>query len=150
MAFKISFPGIDTYREQLEGLLRHVPKLVNMSLYDGANVLANAVQEEINGLKELTPEARQGLHEGLGVAHFWHDGEATVTKIGFEGYNSKKTKRWPKGQPNAMIARSLIRGTSWQRANRFTQRAAKKARQRCVEAMKDRFDLELQKITNNQ
>lgn len=150
MAFKISFPGIDEYRAQLDGILKHVPKLVNMALYDGTNVLATEVQKEIDGLTELTPEARAGLHEGLGVARFWHEGEATVTKIGFEGYNKKRTKRWPKGQPNAMIARSLIRGTSWQRANRFTQRAAKKARQRCIEAMRNRFDTELQKITNSE
>lgn len=147
MAFKISFPGLSEYEKQLNQILAHVDGIVNMSLYDGAAVLANEVQEEIKGLKELTPEARQGLHDGLGVAHFWHEGEATVTKIGFEGYNSKKTKRWPKGQPNAMIARSLIRGTSWQRANRFTQRAAKSARQKCVEAMRKRFDTEIQKYT---
>lgn len=150
MAFKISFPGIDEYRKELDGILKHAPKMINASLYEGAKILANEVQEEINGLKELTPEARAGLHEGLGVARFWHEGDGTVTKIGFEGYNTKRTKRWPKGQPNAMIARSLIRGTSWQRANRFTNRAAKRARQKCVEAMKDRFDAELQKITNNQ
>lgn len=147
MAFKISFQGLDEYQKQLDEIREHVPKLVNMSLYDGTAILANAVQEEINGLKELTPEARQGLHEGLGVAHFWHEGDAVVTKIGFEGYNKKKTKRWPKGQPNAMIARSLIRGTSWQQANRFTRRAATKVRQKCVDAMKNRFDKELQKIT---
>lgn len=147
MAFKIEFQGLEEYQKQLDEIREHVPKVVNASLYDGAAVLANAVQEEINGLKELTPEARNGLHEGLGVAHFWHEGDTVVTKIGWEGYNSKKTKRWPKGQPNAMIARSLIRGTSWQTANRFTQRAAKRVRQKCVDAMKNRFDKELQKYS---
>lgn len=144
---KIMFDGLEAYEKELSGILQHVPAMVNASLYDGAAVLANAVQAEIRGLTELTPEARQGLHDGLGVAHFWRENGQTVTKIGFEGYNSKRTKRWPNGQPNAMIARSLIRGTSWQRANRFTNRAARKARQKCVEAMSKRFDEMLQQYT---
>lgn len=145
----ITFGGLAEYEKELQTILRDVPKLVNASLYDGAAVLADAVQNEIAGLTELTPEARQGLHNGLGIARFWSEKGSTVTKIGFTGYNQKKTKRWPSGQPNAMIARSLIRGTSWMRANRFTNRAAKKARERCIGAMQTRFDIELQKITNN-
>lgn len=144
----ITFQGLEEYHAELQQILQHVPKLVNASLYDGAGVLADAVQNEIAGLTELSPIQRQGLHDGLGVAHFWNEKGATVTKIGFVGYNQKKTKRWPSGQPNAMIARSLIRGTSWMRANRFTNRAAKKAREKCIGAMQTRFDVELTKITN--
>ena len=146
----VTFPGVEQYERQLEQIGRQAPRILGRALYDGAGILADAVQEEIQGLDRLDPRQREGLQKGLGIAQFWERNGVLTTKIGFEGYNSKKTKRWPNGQPNAMIARSLIRGTSWQRANRFTQRAAKRARQRCVEAMKDRFDLELQKITNNQ
>lgn len=144
----ITFGGLDEYHKELEQILRHVPKLINASLYDGAGVLAEAVQNEIVGLTELSTVQRQGLHDGLGIAHFWNEKGATVTKIGFVGYNQKQTKRWPKGQPNAMIARSLIRGTSWMRANRFTNRAAKKAREKCIGVMQTRFDVELKRITD--
>ena len=143
----ITFKGLDEYRKELEQILDRVPKMVNASLYDGADVLADAVQSEISGLNELDAVQKKGLHDGLGVAHFWTKGCTTMTKIGFDGYNARKTKRWPKGQPNAMIARSLIRGTSWLRANRFTARAAKKARQKCIAAIQARFDEELEKIT---
>lgn len=141
----ITFGGLDEYRAELEKIYAEVPKMVNASLYDGAAVLAEAVQSEIAGLSELEEIQRRGLHDGLGVAHFWQEKGDTVTKIGFTGYNQKRTKRWPSGQPNAMIARSLIRGTSWMRANRFTARAAKKASERCIGAMQTRFDIELQK-----
>lgn len=144
---KITFSGLDQYAEQLQGILQHLPKMVNAALYDGAKVLADATQAEINGLTELTPEARDGLRKGLGVAHFWTANGTTMTKIGFEGYNSKRTARWPNGQPNAMIARSLIRGTSWMKANRFTARAAKKARMRSIEAMQARLDKDMQNYT---
>ena len=144
---KITFSGLDAYAEELSKIREKLPKLVDAALYEGAKVVADATQKEIEGLSELTPEARQGLKEGLGVAHFWREGGATVTKIGFEGYNSKRTKRWPRGQPNAMIARSLIRGTSWMRANRFTARAAKKARIQSIEAMQQRLDKDIKKLT---
>ena len=144
---KITFSGLDLYAEELNKIADRLPKMIDAALYEGAKVVADQTQKEIEGLTELTPEARQGLHDGLGVAHFWRDGGATVTKIGFEGYNKKRTKRWPNGQPNAMIARSLIRGTSCMRANRFTARAAKKARERSIEAMQQRLDQDLKKYT---
>ena len=144
---KITFDGLDLYAEEINKLGNKLPKLIDAALYEGAKVVADQTQKEIDELSELTPEAREGLHKGLGVAHFWRDSGATVTKIGFEGYNSKRTKRWPNGQPNAMIARSLIRGTSWLRANRFTARAAKKARERAVEAMQERLDQDIKKLT---
>jgi hypothetical protein len=149
MGFTISFDGMDEYRDQLEGIEREIPKLVNSTLYEGAAILADAVQQEIDGLRQIPPEARQGLHDGLGVARFWRENGSTVTKIGWEGYNKKRTKRWPKGQPNAMIARSVQRGTSWMRADRFATRAAKKARQKCLGVMETHFDVELQKLTKN-
>ena len=145
MMATITFDGLDEYREQMEEILRQVPKMVSASLYEGAGVLADAVQQEIVGLKELEPSQRRGLQNGLGVARFWQENGATVTKIGFDGYNTRRTKRWPNGQPNALIARSLIRGTSWRMPNRFTNRAAKNARQKCVGVMRTRFDIELQK-----
>ena len=109
--------------------------------------VADAVAEEIGGLTELNAIQRRDLRRGMGIAGFWSEKGSTMTKIGFEGYNSIRTRRWPNGQPNAMIARSLIRGTSWMKANRFTARAAKKARERCIQAMQDRMDRELAALT---
>lgn len=142
-----TFEGLDIYSEELARLGKNVPKMMNAALYDGAKILADAVQNEIDKLTELEPIQRQGLHDGLGVAHFWRENSATVTKIGFAGYNRKITKRWPRGQPNAMIARTTVRGTSWMRPNRFTNRAAKDARKKCIEAMASRFDSEVAKYT---
>ena len=144
---KFTFEGLDIYAEDLAKLGRDLPKLMNSSLYDGAAVLADEVKKEIDNLRELEPIQRQGLHDGMGVAKFWNENSQTVTKIGFDGYNKKITKRWPKGQPNAMIARSVIRGTSWMRPNRFTNRAAKNVRRKCIEVMATRFDSECAKYT---
>lgn len=143
----ISFPGMEAYLKSFDKIASEVPRIESQALFDGAGLLADAVAEEIGALKELNPIQITGLLHGMGIAGFWNENGATVTKIGFEGYNRIKTRRWPNGQPNAMIARSLIRGTSWMRANRFTARAAKKAREACIQAMQERIDRELDALT---
>jgi hypothetical protein len=143
----ITFPGIEQYEKQLEQIGRQAPRILGRALYDGAGILADAVQEEIKGLDRLDPKQREGLSKGLGIASFWEENGNLQTKIGFEGYNRWKTKRWPRGQPNAMIARATIRGTSWMMPNRFTDRAARKARERCIKAMQTRMDRELADLT---
>lgn len=142
MAFKIEFPNLALYMAKLGKLnAKKTDFVIKRSLYEGAKVLAEETQKEISGLKkELNALQRQGLHEGLGIAHMWKDGGMTVTKIGFEGYNGIRTKRWPKGQPNAMVARSIQRGTSWMMPNRFASRAARKAKARAIKAMQMEID----------
>lgn len=141
---KIEFPGLEEYRQQLALLGREAPQIVNRALYDGAKILADTVQREIDTLP-LDRRQIQGLHDGLGIARFWERDGRVETKIGWEGYNKWRTKRWPLGQPNALIARAQIRGTSWIHPNKFTNRAAKKAREACIKAMQARLERELQK-----
>lgn len=143
----ITFEGLDAYMKQMEGLGRDFPKVVNAALFEGAKVVADAVRGEIDGLKDshrhVTDAEIQGLKEGLGVAHFWNENGKTLTKIGFDGYNSYRTKKFPKGHPNVLVARSIIRGTSWVRPDRFVDRAAKKSRQEAIAAIQERLDAEL-------
>lgn len=143
----ISFPGMEAYLKSFDKIAAEVPRIEATALYDGAGLLADAVAQEIDGLTELNQIQRRDLRKGMGIAGFWSENGDTVTKIGFEGYNSIRTRRWPNGQPNAMIARSLIRGTSWMRANRFTARAAKKAREACIKTMQERVDREFAALT---
>lgn len=141
----IKWEGLEEFAEKLKALSKEEKKICNMSLYEGAAELADALNEEISGLKELNAVQRLGLHQGMGIAKFWEERGNTVTRVGFEGYNDIKTKRWPKGQPNVMIARSLIRGTSRLSANRFTRRAVKKARGPAIQAMRNKFFEEMEK-----
>lgn len=144
----ITFEGLEAYMKQLDGLGRDFPKVVNAALYEGAKVVADAVRAEIDGLKDshrhVTDAEIQGLRAGLGVAHFWNEKGKTMTKIGFEGYNSYRTKKFPKGHPNVLVARSIIRGTSWIAPDRFMTRAVKKSREEALAAIQRRLEAELQ------
>ena len=67
-------------------------------------------------------------------------------KIGFDGYNRVKTKTWPQGQPNLMVARAIESGTSWMQKQPFMRRAEASAKGPCEQAMAETVDKEIQKI----
>lgn len=137
--------------------------LLGNVVYDGAKVVADIVKEEIGGLpvdnrrgSQDDPASgpnqyqKKGLEKSFGIAPIRNDNGFVNVKLGFDGYNGLKTKRWPQGQPNQMIARSVERGTSWMKANPFMKRALKKARKQAQEAMASRLQSEIQKIMNKE
>lgn len=144
---KITFPALDQYQDMMDEIAHCVEPMCRAGVYEGARVVTDAIDAEISGLNELNSIQRYGLHRGLGIARMWNESTGPVTKPGFEGYNDLRTKRWPKGQPNAMIARSVNRGTSWMPANRFVNRAVKKAKEAAIKAMSDRVDEYITTVT---
>lgn len=137
--------------------------LLGNVVYDGAKVVADTVKAEIRGLPvdnrrgtQSDPSngpsqyQKKGLEDSFGIAPIRNDNGFVNVKLGFDGYNGLKTKRWPSGQPNQMIARSVERGTSWMKANPFMKRALRKARKQAQEAMASRLQSEIQKIMNKE
>lgn len=168
MSKSISFPGLKDYMDQIQSLDKNLLKLCEEITYDGAKVVADACKSEINGLPttsekqvlaawkkfqktgnaqpiSLTPEQKEGLVDSMGLAKMRNDKGFINTKLGFDGYNNVVTKRWPKGQPNAMLARSVNSGSSAFRKNPFMQRVERQSRSRAVKAMNERCDRELKK-----
>ena len=88
-----------------------------------------------------------GLEQGLGIASMQDDGTGYLhVKIGFDGYNEILSRRWPNGQPNQMVARSIESGTSWMQKNPFVRRAVTATRKRAIEYMKRSVDEGIEKI----
>ena len=65
------------------------------------------------------------------------------TKIGFDGYNATKTKKYPNGQPNALIARSIESGTSKHQKTPFVRPAISKAKAKAEAAMAASVDKDI-------
>jgi len=151
---KIELQGFDKYIRQLEALQRDSTKLCKAVVYPGAAILAEKIRAETEALptisdaeaignfrageenKALSVSQKIGLVESLGISGIKKDRNGMVqTSVGFTGYNSIKSKRWPNGQPNAMVARSLEKGTSFLKRDRFVERAVKAAREEAIAAM---------------
>lgn len=152
---KIEFTGIDAYMQQLSTLGKSSQGLCKRALYDGAAVLADAVRAEIEALpvtdvneepQGILEYERDGLLEGLGIAKMKEDDGRVSTGVDFDGYNRLKSKAYPNGHPNSMVARAINSGTSARRKNPFMQRAIKKAREKAQQAMAARMDADINEI----
>ena len=85
--------------------------------------------------------------QSFGISSMQDDGTGYLhVKIGFDGYNDIVTQRWPKGQPNQMVARAVESGTPWMQKNDFVRRAVASSRKRAIEYMKKTVDKSIQKI----
>ncbi len=157
---KIRAKGSEKYLTKLELLNKNTDGICKHAVYEGAKVAADAIDEAIDDitihslppdtkyyylsnydkdqgimLDGLTEEQANGLHDGLGVAAMQKEDGSWNTKIGFDGYNSVKTKTYPKGQPNALIARSVESGSSIRNKTPFIAPAVRKIRKKAEKAM---------------
>lgn len=155
-----SFRGLDQYMSQLSNLAKETDHIVHSALYQGAKVVADAVKRQIDNIPEykkakrktipavgLTRKQKDGLKDGLGVAHHWDETSGSYTKIGFKGYNNEHTKKYPQGQPNPMIARSIIRGTSYLQKYDFVKIALNSSRAAALKAIEEEIEKQIESKT---
>ena len=152
---KIEFVGIDEYLEKLNKVGDKTTGLCKRALYDGAAVLADAVRSDVQALpvtdrntepQQVLGYERDGLLAGLGIAKMKDDGGVVSTRVDFDGYNRLKSKTYPNGHPNSMIARAINSGTSKRPKNPFMNRATRAARAKAEAAMAARMDADIEEI----
>ena len=131
---------------------REIDTVCGKAIYPGAAVLYAEVQAGIDSLPTdegygtkdapksgLKAVQKEGLKRSLGIAKMQDKDGFRNVKVGFDGYNAIKTKRWPQGQPNQMVARSIERGTSFLRATPFMKQAISRAKKPATAAMNEAF-----------
>lgn len=153
------FKGLDEYLVTLERLT-NTREYIGRTIYTGADIVADAVKAEINALpvenrfandgeklRGITNVQKAGLRDGFGIAKMRKDGDYYNVKLGFDGYNGQKTAAHPNGQPNSMIARSVVSGTSFRQKNDFISRATSRTKKQAEQVMKEELDKEIKRIT---
>lgn len=160
---RIRFSRLEEYELRLSRLAEHTEEIAGKAIYAGADIITNAIRENIEGLhaasdkaglfayqkKEpapLTETAKQGLLDSLGITPMQNDGGYRNVKIGFDGYNNMPTQKYPRGQPNQLIARSLESGSSIAQKHPFVRPAVTANRKKAEEKMGEILDKEIQKI----
>lgn len=150
------FEGLDEYLAQLEKLKANTGYAIGRAIYEGAGLVAREVAQEIKALpvnnqygsKGITSVQKAGLVEGFGISHAQSDGDYRHVKLGFDGYNNQMTKKYPLGQPNSLIARSVNSGTSFRKKNPFVDRATRRSKSACEVRMAQVLEREIIKIIN--
>lgn len=152
--------GIEEYALKLSKLGASAEQVAGKAIYAAADIVADAVRQNIqalpvqNGraakgetLSGISEPAKHGLEEGFGIASIQKDAKGFHNvKLGFDGYNSVKTKKYPKGQPNAMIARSVEGGTSFMAKHPFVAPAIRKTRAAAEAKMEEIINQETKTI----
>ena len=154
------FTGIDEYASKISSLVEKSEGMIKRAVYDGAAEVMKAMKAEIAGLpvienryrktdipmRGVTETQKRGLLDGIGFAKMRNDGGLINTKIGFDGYNGVRSKKYPNGQPNALIARAVNSGSSVRVKIPFINRAVKAAKAGAEAAMAARFDADTQNM----
>lgn len=156
---KIDFKGIDDYAKALGTLWKESENIIKKAVYEGADIVANEIKQ---GLRSIPVDERVGAEEnpvtgvgrrqkadlinGFGLSPMENKDGYINTKAGFDGYGSIKTKKYPKGQPLAMLMRSVESGTSFRKKTPVIRKAVTRARKPAEAKMAETVETEIKKI----
>lgn len=158
---KITFKKGDEYLFKLSKLENETIKEVcGPAIYDAAGLVADNIilaflqvptdeRYGTPGTPAVGPKKiqKKALYECYGITEMQEDGTGFLNvKIGFDGYSGIKTKKWPNGQPNQLIARSIESGTSYMVKHPFVKEGVANSRKKALEIMKKKVDEGVEKI----
>lgn len=127
----------------------------------GANPVANEIRKSLQALPEDTfrrlgndekfsgvPSAqKKDLLDSLGVTPVDIDRNGIINvKIGFHGYGSYKTNKYPNGLPNKLLARVVESGSSVRKKTPFVRKAVSRVKDKSLEAMKESIDNDIRSL----
>ena len=154
---KLKFEGLDEYEKQLLKLQSVSKECIGEAIFEGAAIIADAVKQNIASLPidsrvvkkgemltGINEVQKAGLMEGFGIATMQNENGYMHVKLGFDGYNGMVTKKYPGGQPNSMIARSVNSGSSFRQRIPFVDSAVNAKKAAAEQKMKETFDKALQ------
>ena len=158
MAKWIMGKGLNNYISYLQKLNLVTDEVIGEAVYEMAKVVADKVRANIQALdaapkgkttyhvtetmikSQLSEEQKKGLLDGFGVSPMQDDNGYFNVKLGFDGYNSIKTKKYPKGQPNALIARVTESGSGYREKTPFIRPAVNASKKQAEQAGQMKID----------
>lgn len=164
MAKWIVGKGLESYIAYLQKIDAITDEAIGKAVYEMAKLVADAVRANIQalptvtnaaniatyrkGYSRLSEEERQGLLDGFGISPMQNDSGYINVKLGFDGYNSIKTKKYPNGEPNALIARVTESGSSYRQKTPFMRTAVNASRKEALEKGREAVDRVLGDISD--
>ncbi len=151
-------PELDKYVSMLQKLTDS-REYITDAIHDGAGIVADAMRAQINSLpvaqkyaengeklSTITSVQKKGLQDGFGISPMRDDDGYYNVKLGFAGYNGQKTKKYPHGVPNSVVARSVVSGTSFRQKNDFVGRAVRGTKTKAQKKMEEKLDEAIKKL----
>lgn len=161
---RMKIKGLDEYASKLQKLSGgEAEKIMRHAVYEGAGYLADQIRLSIQSLPTfegswknyrkpivgVSDVQKQGLLNGLGTSKIVNDSGFVNVRIGFNGYNDHVTKHYPKGQPNALVARSVESGSSIGTKTPFIRPCVNANKNTIVTILAEETDNGIKKVMNN-
>lgn len=160
---KMTIKGTEEYALKLAKLGNASRQIAEKAIYAGADIVANQLKSNLNGIPTVTEaenvkayrtkgksgiskRQKDGLIESFGIAKIQNDDGYYNVKLGFDGYNKVKTRKYPKGQPNQLIARVMESGSTYMDKNPVTRMAVNQKRKAAIKEMQRVIDEEAKKM----
>lgn len=153
---KWTMHGLDKYARYLQKIGANTPEIIGAGVYEMARIVADQVRANLEalpsvpdkanisnykkGYTELSRSEKQGMLDGLGISHMENKNGYYNVKVGFDGYNSVKTKKYPNGQPNALMARIAESGSRYRQKTPFVRPAVRQSEQKALHSAMIKID----------
>lgn len=154
---KFQFNGMKEYAEYLQRIGANTKEICGAGVYAMAEVVTDKIRANLDALPtveesealaayreqrktSLTSAQKKGLQASLGISKIENDNGYWNVKVGFDGYNKVKTRKYPNGQPNALIARATESGSSVREKTPFVRPAVSASQKKALEAAKIKID----------
>lgn len=154
------FEGMDTFIQMNFETIKRTDKIIRKSIHPGAKYMADEIKQALESIpvqdghsryrmrQGITTVQKNSLIESFGIARLRKGTWGYNVKLGFDGYNPIVTKRWPKGQPNAVVARSLNTGTSFLKRYPFMDMTVERCKAQTIKLIEDEFNEQLERVWN--
>lgn len=155
---KVEFSLAKDVQDFINDLTGKTEYAVKRGIYESANIFADKLNDIVGQLpqdygfvSDKVPRGKDRLHgllskdiegliEGLGISKMEKKNGKITISIGFNGYSDYKTKTHPQGRPNALVARSLAKGTAYLAPNNFVNKAFRQAKAEAEQAFTNEFN----------
>lgn len=130
--------GLELTIKSYQKASKNITATIKQAVYPAAGYLADKIAAGLNELPtvegkdgkppymapgykldSISPVQKQDLIKGFGITAFENKNGYINVKLGFDGYGSYPTKKHPRGIPNALLIRSLEKGTDFLKKNNF-------------------------------
>lgn len=158
---KMTIKGTDELALQLSKLGKMSTEIAKDVVMAGAQPVADEIRKALESLpvdelKQLKAGEKfnvsaygelKDLADSLGIAPPDVDKAGNVnTKIGFDGYGSYPSEKYPKGLPNPLLARAIESGSSVRKKRPFVRTAVNRSKKKSLEEMQKKCDEEIKLI----
>lgn len=157
---RYAFKAGEEWARKLSRLSANQREVAGKAIYAGAKVVADKIKSNIESLPEesfrylhngdkfsgVPKEQKKDLKESFGVARIDVDANGDYnTKLGFDGYGSQPSKKYPQGLPNQLLARAIESGSSVREKHPFVRPAVTATKRTAQAEMARVVDEEIKK-----